>query len=165
MYRIVVVVALTGTIGCHHQAATSLHLGGGCHTDPLVGPVGHVELVLAATRDTMLTDPLGQLVSVARWSSDSLPKEWRPAPPLEFRFTATRPWKNSDGFMSVVDTSGFVRGDSETVRFTVAGPEGFYELSIRVFAAQGLDTVLPIRRGFTDTARIFVQAGGLTVCA
>ena len=163
MYRIVVVLTLISGIACRHKAPPPVVFGG-CTTSPLIGPVGHVELVLAATPDSLLADSQGRLVSIARWSSDSLASESQPEP-LRFRFTATRPRMNSAGYMTLVDTIGVATPDSGIVRFTLAGPAGSYELSVRVFAGMGLDTTLSIRRGFADTARVLVQAGGLTVCA
>jgi len=163
MPRVVLALALIGLIACRPRPTSSISFNG-CSTGPLIGPAGHVELLLSNTRDSLLPGRQGRLVSIARWSSDSLARVSQPGP-LEFRLTATRAQLNSAGFMTLVDTSALVPEDSEIVAFQVMAPEGTYELSVRVFGARGLDTIVPVRRGFTDTARLFVQAGGLTICS
>lgn len=150
-------------VACRQRNSTPV-LSGGCWEAPLIGPVGHVELALSSVPDSALAGRRGRIAVSIRWSSDSLARESRPAP-VRFRLTSARPQLDSAGYMRVVDTTGLVAEDSGIVQFMAVATGGSYELSVGAFGGGRVDTTLTIRPGFTDTARVFLQAGGVQMCA
>src|SRR5438552_11357088 len=152
---------LTASIGCHHQARTVTLFGGCTEPGPPVGPPSHLQLIHSSASDSIPDDHgRGGLVAFFRWSSDSLARK---APALTVRFTLRSVSVRFDsmGYASVVDTSAFVGGDAAIPRAILLAPEGNYRFLVRALGAAPLDTALSIRAGFTDTARVLLQASGV----
>jgi hypothetical protein len=96
----------------------------------------------------------GRLVALLNWSSDSLAKLSRPqGTVVRVVLRATNVY-----ITRVVDSSG-------VVSFDLPAAEEPYKFAFRLIAVQILDVPIAVRRGFSDSAHIYLQAGGVTLCA
>ena len=145
--------------GCHHRAPPVMMLGGCSDARPPIGPPGHLELIQSTGRDTRLDEMnVGRFIALLRWSSDSLAKESTPSNAIFHLQSVT----------ASTDTTMFLGpplqlGQIPTIVVQVV-PDS-YHVDIRSLGAQRLDTLLSVRRGYSDTLRVFVQAGGLQICS
>ena len=125
----------------------------GCQTLPLVGGASHVEVIPARIRDSsLISRSEAGLFVIVQWSSDSLARESRPVGAVVELF-------RSDTSIRVTKML-----DSSSVLQAVVPSEGGVRLRVRRLAAWRVDTSLVIRRGFIDTARVYLQYGGLELC-
>ena len=147
-------LAMLGLPACHHRTQTSLFFGCTPPT-PRIGPVGHLELIRSDLRDSTLPLPLGRLVLLAQWSSDSLAKETDPVETAIAHLT---------GVSAHTDTATLTTGGSRG-RLNAPLREGTYHLVIRQIGAVPLDTTVTVRQGYADTIHAYLQADGLTVCS
>jgi hypothetical protein len=106
---------------------------------------------------------LGRLVAFFNWSSDSLAHKTLP-PAAHFELGSIAVRYDSEGYASVVDTSGIVSRNSRVPTITLQVPDGSYQFQVDALGAVSLDTTLTIRKGFTDTAYVFLQASGIQMC-
>ena len=128
-----------------------------------IGPPGTLQLLRSGAPDSTIGDGFGRLVAFFHWSSDSLARKAQP-PTVRFQLTSIAVRYDSGGYASVTDTSGFGSADSRASAATLQAPEGSYRFQVHALGAISLDTTVAIRRGFTDTARVSLQAGGIPLC-
>jgi hypothetical protein len=142
--KLAVALGLATALACHHRARVAPITD--CHPLPPIGPPGEIAIVRTALRDsTLAAQHLARLVAIVRWTADSLNKDSRPSGAL-FHFS------NSVGDKAAItDSSGFLLAALPAI------DEPFH-LAVRRLYAQPLDTVIAVRRGFTDTALVYLQA-------
>ena len=122
---------------------------------PPIGPPGHIELIRSAVHDSLAPDPrIGRLVVVLHWSSDSLDRVAKP-PGAFVHLTDTQ---------THFDTSQSVR-TSGVLAVMLSVPQLSYHFQVRFIGANPVDTSLVVRRGYTDTARVFLQTSSVTICS
>jgi hypothetical protein len=141
-------------LACRHRPQVAA-VSGGCDTLPAQGPPGHSDIVRSAVLDSQLfARSEGRLVAVVNWSSDSLAKLSRP------RGTVVRVVLSATNVYvtRVVDSSG-------VLSFDLPAAEQPYQFGFRLIAVQILDIPIVVRRGFSDSAHVYLQAGGVRLCA
>ncbi len=138
--------------------ATTLACGlgtvrGGCETLPRK-PRGHVDIVRSAIVDSQLSGQrLGRLVATVNWSSESLAKKSRP---VGTQVRVILPLTNVD-MTRVVDSTGAFSVD-------LPAADEPYQVVFRLIGVQTLDSRIPVRAGFVDSARVFLGGNGGTLC-
>ena len=146
-------LTLLSLSACHHRPQTDIFSGCTPPTPP-IGPAGHLELIRSSFGDTTLSPALGRLVLSARWSSDSLDQASGPLNAIA-RFT---------GISSQTDSTALFTGDSGGPP-TVSLRYGTYRVLVRHIGAFGLDSIIMVRQGHTDTLRAYLQANGFSICS
>ena len=158
------VACVTALTGCHHPART-VTFSGGCTLPSLpIGPPSHLEFIRSSVPDSIPVDHgQGRLVAFFRWSSDSLARV-APGPTVRFQLTSVTVRFDSAGYAGGVDYAGLLRGGAGLSKTTHLVREGSYRFLVYALGAAPLDTALSLRAGFTDTARVFLQASGGQIC-
>lgn len=159
------IACFTALIGCHRHARVVTFVGGCTVPGPPIGPPSHLQLIRSSVADSLPVDHgRGRVVAFFRWSSDSLARK-TPALPVRFELSSIAVWFDSAGYASVADTSNVLGADAAIPKAVLVTREGSYRLLVRALGAAPLDTTLSIRAGFTDTARVFLQASGVQMCS
>jgi hypothetical protein len=149
---VAIAASLTMALACH-QATPDPNFWG-CKDLPLLGPPSHLVVRLSDTLDPQLkTSGSGRLVVLASWSSDSLARHSKPT------FALLRISNTNKDIAEATDSSGGFK----PVELPV--PPNSYRLAVRLIAVQSLDTTVTVRHGFTDTVRVYLQSGGMRICA
>ena len=168
MHRLILTASaacMTALISCHPQPRTVTFSGGCPAPAPPIGPPSYLQLIRSGVADSIPPDRgRGRVVAFFRWSSDSLARE-APSLTVRFELSALSVEFDSAGYASVADYAGLIRGDSAISQTTLLARAGSYRLLVYALGAAPLDTALPIRAGFTDTARVFLQASGGRICS
>ena len=154
MHRLIgtaAVVSLLALVACPHSRR--VEFVGGCEELPLIGPPSHMDVVRSALLDSALLGGRARLIAIVTWSSDSLANKSRPMGAL-VRVSASEADIHVD---KLVDSS-------RAVHFLLPA-EWPYRLTVQLVGSQVLDTTFTLREGFADTARVFLQAGGVRLCA
>ncbi len=146
------------SVGCHPGSRTAEPCYFG-HNVPQVGSNTRLEITRASRSDSLLTSAsVGQVVTRIRWSSDSLASLSRPEGVvldlMQLRTHArTTEYFGRDALL----TQGFLER-------VLRVPAGEYGLRIRFIATASFDTTVTVRRGFSDTALVYLQRGGTRIC-
>lgn len=152
--RGIAIFLFAGAILACQQRARVAAVGGGCDTLPAHGAPGHVELSRSTSVDSqLLARRRGRLVMLVNWSSDSLARLSHPRAVVRVVLAATNTYDTR-----VVDSSGVLPVDLPAAKDP-------YQFAFRLIGVQILDASIPLRSGFTDTARVFLQAGGVILCS
>jgi hypothetical protein len=167
MHRLIVIsslACLTALNACHHPARTVTFSGGCTGPGSPIGPPSHLQFIRSSVADSIPFDhERGRLVAIFQWSSDSLARK-SPALTVRFELRSLTVRLDSSGYAGAVDYGGLVRGDTAISKTTHLVREGSYRFLVYALGAAPLDTALSIRAGFSDTARIFLQASGVQIC-
>ena len=152
--RGIAISLISGAIlACQHRAKVAA-VGGGCETLPPQGAPGHADVSRSTIVDSqLLARHAGRLVLSVNWSSDSLAKSSHPRAVVRVVLAATNTY-----LTRVVDSSGVLPLDLPAAKEP-------YAFAFRLIGVQILDAPIAVRPGFTDSARVFLQAGGVTLCA
>jgi len=151
--RIAVAIASVAVaLACHHQVSQDPNFWG-CKKFPRFGPKSHLDVSLADAPDSNLqARDSGRLIVIVSWSSDSLARHSYPG-------NAQVEVSSTNKVYLVADSVGRA-GPLE-----LPVPPGAYRFVVRLIGAQTLDTSVTVRQGYADTARAYLQTGGMTLCA
>jgi hypothetical protein len=153
LVRLVAAIASLATaLACYHQVSADTNFYG-CKDLPLIGPQSHLDVRLAQAPDSQLqARGSARLILIVSWSSDSLARHSHPTNALVQIDSTTRSFLVTDS-----------AGRAGAVELPV--PPDSYRLLVRLIGSQTLDTAVPVRQGYPDTARVYLQSGGMTICA
>jgi len=149
------------SVGCHHGPSTLDRCPGEAlgATLPRVGAESHLEVTRSTRSDSLLASAsVGQLVTRIRWSNDSLARVSRPVGAvLDLMQLRTHAHNTAYFDLDNVPTQGLLER-------VLRAPAGDYSLKIRRIGTASFDTTFTVRRGFSDTALMYLQSGGARVC-